>query len=90
MRSFARAPSFEPLLDSLVHGPDQLGIAAGRAPGRITVGWGRQDLVCLPRQAARMQRAFPDARLHWFERCGHFPQWDAPRETVALILGGTG
>jgi pimeloyl-ACP methyl ester carboxylesterase len=36
-----------------------------------------------------MQRAFPDARLHWFERCGHFPQWDAPRETVALILGGT-
>ncbi len=90
MRSFAHSPSFEPLLDSLVHGPDQLGIAAGRAPGPITVGWGRQDRVCLPRQAARVVRAFPDARLHWFERCGHFPQWDAPRETAQLILRSTG
>jgi hypothetical protein len=41
MRSLARAPSFDPLRESLVHGPDQLGIAAGRAPGPITVGWGR-------------------------------------------------
>ena len=90
MRSFARAPSFDALLDSLVHGPDQLGIAAGRAPGRITVGWGRQDRVCLPRQAARVMRAFPDARLHWFERCGHFPQWDAPHEAARLVLDGTG
>jgi pimeloyl-ACP methyl ester carboxylesterase len=90
MRSFARSPSFGPLLHSLVHGPAQQGIAAGRAPGPITVGWGRQDRVCLPRQAARVVHAFPDARLHWFERCGHFPQWDAPRETARLILDGTG
>jgi pimeloyl-ACP methyl ester carboxylesterase len=34
-------------------------------------------------------RAFPDARLHWFERCGHFPQWDAPREAARLILDST-
>ena len=32
---------------------------------------------------------FPDARLHWFERCGHFPHWDAPQETVRLILDNT-
>jgi pimeloyl-ACP methyl ester carboxylesterase len=54
------------------------------------VGWGRQDRVCLPRQAARVLQAFPDARLHWFDRCGHFPQWDAPRETERLILRVTG
>lgn len=86
MRSFANTPSFQPLLDSLVHGPDQLGIKAGAAPGPIVVGWGRQDRVCLPRQAARLQRAFPDARLHWFDHCGHFPHWDAPAETVRLVL----
>jgi hypothetical protein len=33
---------------------------------------------------------FPDARLHWFENCGHFPQWDAPDETVRLVLAATG
>lgn len=89
MRAFARSPSFSPLLHSLVHGPGQEGIPAGRAPGRITVGWGRQDRVCLPRQAPRVLQAFPDAQLHWFDRCGHFPQWDAPRETERLILRAT-
>lgn len=90
MRTFARSPSFRPLLDSLVHGPVQEGIAAGESAHPVTIGWGRQDRVCLPRQAARALRAFPDARLHWFERCGHFPQWDAPRETARLILDSTG
>ena len=90
LRSIARSPSFDPLLHSLVHGPDQEGIPAGKAAGPITIGWGRQDRVCLPRQAARALRAFPDARLHWFERCGHFPQWDQPREAARLILSGTG
>jgi len=27
--------------------------------------------------------------LHWFERCGHFPQWDAPEEAIRLILDRT-
>lgn len=90
MRSLARSPSFHPLLHALVHGPGQEGIPAGQAPGPITVGWGRQDRICLPRQAARVMRAFPDAQLHWFERCGHFPQLDAPRETERLILDRTG
>jgi pimeloyl-ACP methyl ester carboxylesterase len=90
LRSIARSPSFFPLLHSLVHGPEQEGIAVGGAAGPITIGWGRHDRVCLPRQAARALRAFPDARLHWFDRCGHFPQWDAPREAARLILSCTG
>jgi pimeloyl-ACP methyl ester carboxylesterase len=32
---------------------------------------------------------FVDARLHWFEQCGHFPQWDAPEETVRVIVETT-
>ena len=34
--------------------------------------------------------AFPGARLHWFEASGHFPMWDMPAETVAVILEATG
>ena len=87
MRTFARAPSFDALLESLVHGPPQQGATQTRGP--IVIGWGRKDRVCLPRQAARAIQRFPSARLHWFERCGHFPQWDAPNETVRLVLETT-
>lgn len=90
LRRFLASPSFDDALDALTHGPTQDGAPQGTVPGRITIGWGRRDGVTLPRQAARAQQAFPDATLHWFDACGHFPQWDAPAETVALILASTG
>lgn len=91
MRSFAAARSFDSALRGLVHGPAQQGLdLAGEPPGPITIGWGRRDLVTLPSQSRRALALFPSARLHWFERCGHFPHWDAPRETVELILANTG
>ena len=89
MRSFAASPSLDAALDALVHGPPQAGMPAGTARGPIVIGWGRRDLVCLPRQAERAVKRFPDARLHWFERCGHFPQWDRPDEAVRFILEST-
>ena len=76
-------------MDALTKGPLQQGAPAGTAPGRVTFGWGRRDLVTVPKQADRATRLFPDASLHWFERCGHFPQWDAPREATQLILDRT-
>lgn len=90
MRSFAASPSFDRLLYQLVYGAAQQGAAPGSTHGPITIGWGRQDRVCLPRQAQRAAQRFPNARLHWFETCGHFPQWDVPQETVRLILDSTG
>ncbi|TXM97492.1 alpha/beta hydrolase, partial [Methylobacterium sp. WL64] len=51
---------------------------------------GRQDHLLLPRQATRARVAFPSARLHWFERCGHFPHWDQPAETARVILETVG
>lgn len=90
MRSFGMATSLHAALDALVDGPLQLGAPAGSTPGRVTIGWGRQDRVTLPRQAARAQQLFPDAEVHWFKRCGHFPMWDQPRETAELILARTG
>lgn len=90
MRSYAAAPSFDELLHSLSYGPEQKGMAAGSAQRPIVIGWGRKDRVCVPAQAKRAQALFPDARLHWFEDCGHFPHWDKPDETARLILDSTG
>ncbi|MBC7700243.1 alpha/beta fold hydrolase, partial [Aquabacterium sp.] len=64
----------------------QEGAARGRIEAPLVIGWGRNDRVCFTSQAKRALDLFPDARLHWFERCGHFPHWDAPQETVRLIL----
>jgi pimeloyl-ACP methyl ester carboxylesterase len=86
MRSYAHAPAFDELLRQLAYGEEQEGAPRGSIAAPLVIGWGRQDRVCFPRQAERSLSLFPDAQLHWFERCGHFPHWDAPHETVQLIL----
>ena len=86
MRSYARAPAFDELLHRLAYGDEQQGAARGSIEAPLVIGWGRNDKVCFTSQAKRALALFPDARLHWFERCGHFPHWDAPQETVQLIL----
>lgn len=86
MRSYARAPAFDELLRRLAYGEEQEGAARGSIEAPLVIGWGRNDRVCFTSQAKRALALFPDARLHWFERCGHFPHWDAPHETVQLIL----
>jgi len=45
--------------------------------------------VTLPSQSARALELFPDATLHWFESCGHFPHWDQPERAAELILAST-
>lgn len=89
LQSFAAAPAFDSTLHELVTGPTQDGLPAGSAPGKIVIGWGRRDLVTLPRQAHRAARLFPDAELHWFEGSGHFPHWDVPDEAARVILAAT-
>lgn len=89
VQGLAEAPSTGAALDALTKGPEQQGAPAGTVPGRVTIGWGRRDRVTVPKQATRATDRFPDARLHWFERCGHFPQWDAPGEATRLILDNT-
>lgn len=86
LRGFDDSPGLDEALHALVHGPRQLGAAAGSLRGRLVIGWGRQDKVTVPSQAERALRLFPDATLHWFSDCGHFPHWDQPEETAALIL----
>jgi pimeloyl-ACP methyl ester carboxylesterase len=87
LESLLATPTFDALVRDLADGPEQKGSCS--AAGPITIGWGRQDRLCLPRQAARAQAAFPMARIHWFENCGHFPIWDQPAETIEVILSNT-
>jgi pimeloyl-ACP methyl ester carboxylesterase len=90
MRGYATAPAMDRLLYQLAYREPQHGAPKGSMRHPLVIGWGRGDRVCPPEQARRAQALFPDARLHWFEHCGHFPQWDAPEATVALILETTG
>ena len=86
LESFADTPVFEEVLRDLVHGSRQAGIPAGVRSEPITIVWGRHDRVTLSRQADRAAERFPDARIEWLDRCGHFPHWDRPDATVRLIL----
>ena len=84
LQSLAATPVFDATLSELARGALQQGSAL--TPGRVTIGWGRQDRLLLPRQAARAQAAFPQARLHWFEQSGHLPHWDRSADTARVIL----
>jgi len=88
LTGLSNTPTFAPLVHDLSGGPEQSGPAAAPT-GRVVIGWGRQDRLCLPRQADRAKTAFPSAELHWFGSSGHFPAWDMPDETVAVILAAT-
>jgi pimeloyl-ACP methyl ester carboxylesterase len=87
MRSYAASPSFDAALNQLIYGPVQQG--ADVTLGRVVIGWGRKDRLCVPSQAIRALQLFPRAQLHWFEDCGHFPHWDVPEAATGLILSGT-
>jgi len=86
LQTIARTPALFETLKALVDSGPQLG---GPTPGRVVLGWGAQDRVTLTRQAPRAQAAFPQATLHLFDRCGHFPMWDRPDEAVRVALDAT-
>ena len=90
VRGLVDSPGIDAAMDALTKGPKQQGAPTGTVPGRVTIGWGRRDLVTVPSQAGRAVELYPDAELHWFDRCGHFPQWDAPQEAAKLILDACG
>lgn len=90
LRGFKTSPSIYAALDDLVHGGDQQGTPSGSLRARVAIGWGRHDRVTVPSESARALELFPDASLHWFEHCGHFPHWDRPEQTARFILDQIG
>lgn len=89
LRGFKTSTSLDPALDALIHVPRQEGAPAGSLKGKMVIGWGRNDKVTVPSQAARASKLFSDATLHWFENCGHFPHWDQPTHAARFILDST-
>jgi pimeloyl-ACP methyl ester carboxylesterase len=84
--NYAESPAFDDMLHDLTYGEQQLGAPAGSISAPLVIGWGRRDRLCFRGQAPRALKAFPDARLHWFQHSGHYPQWDEPSRTAELIL----
>ena len=85
---YAKTPTALALVADLSQSAMQRGPAAP-GTGRVTIGWGRHDRLCLSWQAHRAVAAFPGSTLHWFEHSGHFPFWDEPEEALRVILAGT-
>ena len=89
LQGYVRTPVFDELLRELAYGEEQLGAPVGSLTQPLVIAWGRSDRVCFPWQARRALALFPDARLQWMRRCGHFPHWDDPQSTARLILAAT-
>jgi pimeloyl-ACP methyl ester carboxylesterase len=77
---------FDELLYNLAYGEEQQGAVRGSITNSVFIGWGRQDRICFPSQSKKAFQLFPDAHVYWFNNCGHFPHWDHPAETAALLL----
>lgn len=90
LKSYVSSPTFDELLYNLAYGESQQGSPAGSIQQSLVIGWGKQDRVCFPGQSKKALELFPDAGLHLFNKCGHFPHWDQPSQTIDLILRTTG
>jgi pimeloyl-ACP methyl ester carboxylesterase len=86
VRALAGARWFDATLPTI--GP--LAFAPGEAvPVPVTVGWGTKDRLLLPRQAKRLARLIPKARIVMLEGCGHVPTYDDPALVTRLLLEGS-
>lgn len=49
--------------------------------------WGRNDIVTPPEAADQFMANLPDARIVWFDECGHAPMMEKPAEFAQAVLG---
>jgi pimeloyl-ACP methyl ester carboxylesterase len=82
IRLFAEAPGFEATLPHTFEGQPK-GLTELDVP--VTILWGTQDLLLLPRQARRFERLIPNAELRYLEGLGHTPMSDDPELLAELI-----
>ncbi|WP_018157280.1 alpha/beta fold hydrolase [Demetria terragena] len=54
-------------------------------PTPVTIVWGTDDRLLIPRQADRAARALPSATVERWPGCGHVPMVDDPERVVRLI-----
>jgi pimeloyl-ACP methyl ester carboxylesterase len=69
-----------------VKGTDSFAEAARAFNRPVLVLWGRQDRVFPVRQAQTAGGLLPDVRVEIIDRCGHYPQWEAPERFSREVL----
>ena len=57
---------------------DHLGEKIGAIVAPCLLIWGKQDIVTPPEAAAEFMSRLRDARIVWFDRCGHAPMIECP------------
>jgi len=55
----------------------------------VTIAWGTQDRLLLPRQALLAKARLPQAHLIWLPGCGHVPMTDDPELVAEVLLRGS-
>lgn len=88
LRAFLLAKKINALIFNLAFGKKQQGMNR-KQEFPITIVWGKNDHICFKNQSKRAMKLFPKATLVWLEKCGHFPHWDRPADTVKIILEAT-
>lgn len=68
-----------------VKGTESFARAAQNLHRPVLVLWGEQDRVFPVRQAEVAGALLPDARVVRIDRCGHYPQWEAPERFVTEV-----
>jgi pimeloyl-ACP methyl ester carboxylesterase len=83
VRALAAAPWFDDTLPTIeamaFKGGEQIEIP-------VTIAWGAQDRLLLPRQARRAARAIPRAQMVTLKGCGHIPTYDDPEQVTRVLL----
>jgi pimeloyl-ACP methyl ester carboxylesterase len=82
VRALALNPGFEATLAEL----DKWRDPGDPVPCAVTIAWGTQDRLLLPRQAERARRVLPTARHVWLKGCGHVPVFDDTEAVAQLAL----
>ncbi len=82
LRMFADGPGFLATLPHTFDGQPK-GLNEIDVPVRIL--WGTRDLLLLPRQAKRFERAIPGSELRYLRGLGHTPMSDDPELLAELI-----
>ncbi len=88
-RDRAASTAYSRVLKGYVHGESLHGAPPHALKHPVVIGWGRQDRLRAKGAAERAKIFFPDARVHWFEKAGHHPEWDTPQEVARLVLNTT-
>ena len=55
----------------------------------ITIAWGTQDRLLIPRQGRRAERTVTNVRMVWLRGLGHTPMWDDSPQVARVLLEGS-